>query len=587
LAIQTKFKQIVKKLSSTDLYNRAKGIDQLRKSLHKDVYLDSLIYLLEAAGKSFPNSLEDWDDGSYHLVGFCSEYPHSELVKPIEKNFEHYSERAKLQALYLLITIKTDVARDAYIRIIEKYSKQFELGIDVAYIFEETEWAPSLVKKFIPLLKDNNLNASIFHMMLLCLRNSGEDLSLTSDEKNLIIDQIKRNYQNNRVAYLSYDKDYSLQFVYQAWKESYAMIRSEMGIYLQLMQYFFDDEIQSFLLEALQFNDPYLKVDAVISLLERGYNVSRETIEFCAYNIEACVWFYTRLSESSKEHFYKINEEIQHSFVKNRFFHYLVDHDDFGIVPDEIEVVKRHDTTNYYGQEVTYYLVKFKSQRDDWAEKGWMAGYVGAYLTEQIPSPKMLEDTITTFTSWDQLTEVEHIQQLEQFNKDDYAKHDSEVILESKPTWHYGTFVLGFITAVRTWTSFSNNDPIYFLLLAMLWGVFLFKVYATIKLRKESKVILKRRQLTFIKANESITIELHKIYRMTIELRKWGKNEGKMAGYQLKVKYIVFYDKDENEILAIPSTFINTSLLMAEIQMLTNHLVEQPIIDVYENDLSA
>lgn len=586
MAIQIKFKKIVKKLSSTDLYNRAKGIDQLRKSLQKDVYLDSLIYLLEAAGQTFPNSLEDWDDGSYHLVGFCSEYPHSDLVKPIERNFEQYSERAKLQALYLLITIKSDLARDAYIRLIEKYSDRFELGIDVAYIFEETDWAPKLVKKLIPLLNNDRLNSSIFHMLLLCQR-SGIDLSLTSSEKNLIREQIKQNYRIKRDSYLSYDNDYSLQFVYQAWKESYAIIRSEMGIYLQLMQYFFDDEIQGFLLEALQFKDAYLKVDAVISLLERGYHVSRETIESCAFNIEACVWFYTRLGESSKEHFYKLNEDIQHSFVKNRLFHYLVEHDEFGIVPDEIEVIKRNDTTNYYGQEVTYYLARFKSHRDDWSEKGWMAAYVGAFLTDQIPSPKMFDGTITSFTSWNHLTEDEHIHQLDQLNKKNNAELDTEVILESKPSWHYGTFVIGVITAIRTWTSFSNNDPIYFLLLALLWSLFVFKLYATIKLRKDSKVILSSRQLTFIKANESKTIELHKIYRMTMELRKWGKNEGKMAAYQRKVKYIVFYDKDENEILSIPSTFINATQLIAEIRMLTDHLVEQPIIDVYEKDLSA
>ena len=586
MAVQTKYKKIVKKLHNPDLYQRAKGIDQLRQSLQDGAYVDSLIYLLEEAGGSFPQSSEDWDDGSYHLVGFCSEFPHSNLVKPIEKNFKHYSERAKLQALYLLINIKSEYARDAYIRIIEKYSNQFDLDIDVSYIFEETDWTPHLVKKFIPLLNNKKYTSSIFHMILLCHR-SGKELSYTSEEKNLIRELLKGQYEEKRVAYLAYDRDYSLQFVYQAWKTSYILIRSEMGIYLQLMQYFFDGKIHDYLIEAIQFKDTYLKVDAVMSLLERGENVSSEIIDSCAYNIEACVWFYTRLIESSKEHFYTVNEDIQHSFVKNRLFHYLVDHEEFGIVPDEIEVIKRHDTTNYYGQEITYYLTRFRSNREDWVEQGWMAAYVGAYLTENIPNPKFIDGTITNFTNWDKFTEDEHIKELDQLKKQENDKLDQEIILESKPKWHFGTFFLGFITAVRTGTAFSNLDPIYFLLLSLLWIFFLFKVYATIKLRKESKVILKSKQLTYIKLNEINTIELHKIYRMKMELRKWGKNEGKMASYQRKIKYIVFYDKNDEEILSIPSNLIDPEQLIIEIQILTDHLIEPPIIEVYENDLSA
>ncbi|PGZ93710.1 hypothetical protein COE53_05335 [Bacillus sp. AFS029533] len=74
---------------------------------------------------------------------------------------------------------------------------------------------------------------------------------------------------------------------------------------------------------------------------------------------------------------------------------------------------------------------------------------------------------------------------------------------------------------------------------------------------------------------------------MTIELRKWGKNEGKMAAYQRKVNYIVFYDKDDEEILSIPSTFIKPDLLFLEIKLLTSHLVDSPTIEVFENDVSA
>lgn len=586
MAIQFKYKKIVKKLRHTDLYQRAKGIDQLRQSLQDGAFIDSLIYLLQEAGGSFPTSSEDWDDGSYHLVGFCSEFPHNDLVLPIEKHFESYSERAKLQALYLLITIKSELARDAYIRLIDKYTDQYDLGIDVSYIFEETDWTPRLVKKILPHIKNEKISPSIFHMILLCQR-SGIDLSLTNEENELIKEQLKVHYSIKKNSYQAYDKDYSLQYIYQAWKESYVIIRSEMGIYLQLMQYFYDEEILGFLLEALQFKDAYLKVDTVISLLERNIQVSQEILEECASNIEASVWFYTRLKESSKEHFYAISEDLQHSFVKNRLFHHLVNHDEFGVVPDDIEVVKRHDTTNYYGQKITYYLARFRSNQEEWSEKGWMAAYVGAYLTEHIPNPNLFDGTITTFTSWDFLTQDEHILELDRLNKTENEELSQEIILESKPKWHFGTYFLGFITAVRTFTAFSSHDPIYYLLLSLLWSLFLFKIYATIKLRKESKVILRSRQLTLIKANESKTVELHKIYRMTVEIRKWGKHEGKMAYYQRKVKCIVFYDKDGLEILSIPSTFVNAEQLLTEIQILTDHLVDPPIIDVYENDLSA
>jgi len=165
LAVQRKFKKIVNQLRHQDLYQRAKGIDQLRKSLRSGASIESLIYLLEEAGSNFPKSIEDWDDGSYHLVGFCSEFALQELITPIEKNFEAYSERAKLQALYLLISLKSELARDAYIRIIEKNSKRYSLDIDVQFIFEETNWAPELVKKLLHLIENEETAVSIFHLI--------------------------------------------------------------------------------------------------------------------------------------------------------------------------------------------------------------------------------------------------------------------------------------------------------------------------------------------------------------------------------------------------------------------------------------
>ncbi|WP_088067013.1 hypothetical protein [Gottfriedia luciferensis] len=586
MAVQTKFKKIIKKLHHQDLYQRAKGVDQLRQALHSSATIDSLIYLLEEAGKNFPRSMEDWDDGSYHLVGFCSEFQHVDLINPIEKNFDQYSERAKTQALYLLISLKSELARDAYFRIIKKNIDQIGFGINVQFIFEETEWTPFLVKNLLPYIEKEQTAVSIFHMILLCLRNS-ISLPFTNEEKDFIKEILKQYYKQRRESYLNYDRDYNLKYVYQAWKESYIMVRAEMGIYLQLMQFYFDDSIYRYLEEALQFNDPYLKVDAVISLMEQGVQIDQEMLDYCAHNIESSVWFYTKLSEVSKKDVYPITEEHQRSFVKNRLFHYLIDHQDFGIIPDEIEVIKRYDTLNYYGEEVAYYLTRFRTVQDDWLEKDWMAALVGAYFPNQIPSPKIVDETITTFTKWDQLTEDEHKNHLEAENKKNTDKLDQEVILESKPGWHFGTYFLGFLTAVRTVTAFGTNDPIYFLLLSLLWVVFLFKVYATVKLRKELKVILTVRHLTLIKRNEITTIELHKINRMTLELRRWGKNEGKMAAYQRKVNYIVFYDKENNEILSIPSTSINSELLFFEIKLLTSHLVETPTIEGYENDISA
>ena len=586
MAIQRKFKNIVKQLRHQDLYQRAKGIDQLRKSLRSSASIESLIFLLEEAGNSFPKSIEDWDDGSYHLVGFCSEFELPELITPIEKNFESYSERAKLQALYLLINLKSESARDAYIRIIKKNINQFSLDIDVQFIFEETDWAPDIVKNLLYLIENEETSVSIFHLILLCKRNSNT-LPFTFAENEYVKEQIKLFYKHKLDSYLHYDQDYNLKYVYQAWKESYLIVRTEMGICLQLMQYYFDDCIRGYLVESLEYKDPYLKVDAVISLMGQGVQIKKELLDYCAHNLESAVWFYTKLNEVSKNDLYTFTEEHQQSFVKNRLFLYLIAHEEFGIIPDEIEVIKRYDTSNYYEQEVTYYLTKFRSHQENWEENDWMAAYVGAYISDQIPSPRFYDETITAFTKWDKYTEDEHKAQLELLNKEENDKLGQEVILESKPNWHFGTYFLGFLTAVRTGTAFGNHDPIYFLLLALLWIIFLYKVYATIQLRKESKLILTSRQLTLKKGNELKSIELHKINRMTIELRKWGKNEGKMAAYQRKVNYIVFYDHDDEEILSIPSTFINPELLLFEIKLLTNHLVETPNKEVFDNDVSA
>jgi hypothetical protein len=299
------------------------------------------------------------------------------------------------------------------------------------------------------------------------------------------------------------------------------------------------------------------------------------------------VWLYNRLQESSKEHLYDLPNDLQNIFVKNRLFNYLINKEDFEIVPDDIEVIQPYETTNYYGQEITYFLTKFRSNRYDWEDKGWMTAYVGEYLTKDLPSPKIVDNTTTSFTPWESKSIEEHLIELERLNTRQEDELNKEVISESKPLWHWGTIFLGVLTVGRTFMSISNNNPIYYSLVALLWIFLLYKVVATFKLRNETKVTLKIRELTVLRSNVSQTIQLHTIHRMSIELRKLKKNDGKMASYQRKVKYIVFFDEHGNELLSFPVNFVRPEKFIREIQLLTEHLNNPPIIDVYEEDLSA
>ncbi|MEH7399964.1 hypothetical protein V7148_03130 [Gottfriedia acidiceleris] len=561
---KSQLKRIVEGLKHTDPAIRHDAIFELIELSEVDdlqFNLLTLEWLAKEAAYPYPTSFKVWDEPSYHLIKFISDFEIPELTEALIKYYPEYSKAAKEEVFRYITSFDGEEHELAILELIEQdiQNKQVVLPLDVLY--DNPGIIIKLLEKHTELFEVEEYKTTFYRLLSYCLDKNYLDRFKTKYIAPLLL----VDYQKQVDEFLRYQNDYDIKFVYGSWKETYLQIRSIMAIYLSLMEYYFNDEMTPFIKEAMSFTDPFIRTNAIIAALQRDIDVPEELLLDCATNIESTEYFYWEILRIRKEHLFPINEKKQEYFAKSHLFLHIVQEHDF--VPETIELVKQLDIENSYNQPIRYYLASVS--HDDQVIPAW----VGAYsLEEEDDSIHMWEGTYLEDGQFNEKSIEEHVQLFMDKRANEKEEDASLVHYEGKPKiskWFYAWYLL---LALRGYQAFSTMDPVYISLTTLLAALIVsYHIYKTTLVKKKIEIVGNVVRYTEKDAHSQILLE--DIKKITIQ-----KSNMKTRLLDRRSQVVAIYNKQNKVALEFPLECVSYDEFAFVVDELTDHLKEQPHI---------
>ncbi|RDU36845.1 hypothetical protein DRW41_09040 [Neobacillus piezotolerans] len=557
---ELKLRSIIRLVKSDNPQKRFEGLDQLyeyRQVENLEVQVDVLRDMIIAAAGNFPEPVDKWDNPSYYLTDFVCNFSIEEVVVCLVKNFDGLSIAAKERAIeYLLGTENEEIFHFLEEKIVGLINGTETFTIPIGELTTYPVLARDILDKTLDRLRSEHYKFMMYDL-LLCVNSSEVDKGY---KKQAVLPILLEDYQAAKVLYLNFDKDYSSKFVYTAWKENYFYIRSRMRLFLTLMKYYFSEESEKELLEALSFNDPFIKTEALLVCLAKNLPFDQTIIADCAENIESAEMAYWELREMDLEHLYPIKEGKQPHLAKTRLFSTIVnfpeDEDGATHFPENIRIIDKVETENYYGQPIRFYMMGFKELDREFI------GWAGAFALEDGDDTAHLWDgTYTEFEELDSMSIEGHKEAFFKRREEVKSEVENSVFYESKPRlskgmwFFYGLLIMHWIrNAMR-----GFEGPLLPSLLFTLAGVAL-----TINELKKNKT-------------KSISIVGHELI-----LQDGKKREGILLHEIERVEYtkrhVLVYGQESKPAMKFPLAWVRYEVFSHHMRELTGHLRQGPYI---------
>lgn len=547
-------------VKSENPQKRFEGLDQLfeyRQMDNLEVQVDVLRDMVITAAGKFPEPVDKWDNPSYYLTDFVCNFSIEEIIVCLVKHFDGLSLAAKERAIeYLLGTESEEIFHFLEDKIVGLIHGTDSFIIPISELTTYPVLARDILDKTLDKLNSEHYKFMLYDL-LLCVNTSEVDKGY---KKQAVLPVLLEDYREAKGLYMNFDKDYSPKFVYTAWKDNYFYIRSRMRLFLTLMKYYFTEECEKELLEALSFHDPFIKTEAVLVCLAKNLSFDQSIIADCAENIETAEMAYWELREMDLEHLYPIKEGKQPHLAKTRLFSTIVNlpEDDEGSThfPENIRIIDKVETENYYGQPIRFYMMGFKELDRDYI------GWSGAYALEDGDDTAHLWDgTYTDFEELDSLSVEGHKEAFFKRREDVKAEVENSIFYESKPRistgmwFFYALLILHWIrNAMR-----GFEGPLLPSILFTLAGVAL-----TINELKKNKT-------------KSISIVGHELI-----LKDGKKREGILLHEIRRVEYtkkhVLVYGQESKPAMKFPLTWVRYEVFSHHMRELTGHLRQAPYI---------
>ncbi|MHC0038065.1 hypothetical protein [Pseudoneobacillus sp. C159] len=518
----------------------------------KELSLYLLNDVVKTAAHSFDEPVDHWDQPSYYLLEFVSEYKDVSITKSMIKYYPNFSQAGKNIVLNYLCEFDEEHCRQAILKIYEDELKTGKSVFPVSGLYDRPLWlAEILTRNSKELLTDTYRNR-FYHALLFCLQKG----YLNTFDTELITETLIHDYKLEREKIQEYLGTYSARSVYMSWRDNYLQLREMLSLYLSLMEYYSNDTTKSFIQEALAFKDPILQVKAVRVALLQDIPVDEAILLECAQNIETSEMLFYELIDINKQSLYPIKENKQHHFAKSHLFHHLLSETDYEDFPADIRMVEKIETENYYGQPIRFYLVSFSDNHDD-----PFIGWVGAYSLEAgDDNVYMWEGTYTDFKRLEDCSVEEHIQQFMEKRERRNEMSENIVYMEQKP--RFSAYLQGFCAIVIIqWLGALASPKNLFILFPLTITAIVMTIMKLIE-RKHVLVKIEGHTLSYKTNQKTEEILLHEIESLKFSKRK-----------------IDVYSRKNQLAFTIKKKHIEEKQFIGLIQGLTDHLKEPPKIE--------
>ncbi|MCD7034094.1 hypothetical protein LRR81_07600 [Metabacillus sp. GX 13764] len=553
-------KEIIEDLKDPDKdirYTAAVELAELAEADDLEMNLLALEKLAKEAAFSFPKTRLEWDDPSYHIVSFITNFRFSELAEAIIGHYPHYSAAAKELAISYISSFKG--FEEKLMQLLERDLEGDNEEFPLLALLDQPHLAKTLVESKIPLLENEKQKDTLYELLSLSL-----DRGLMEIVKpDFVRPLLASDYQKKRELYKSYEKDYALSYVYGSWKDTYLSIQGEMCILLSLMEYYYDEKMKGFVQEALHFKDSIVRMSAIITALKIGIPIEEKTLQECAENPETSEPFYMELSRIKREEAFPIKENRQVYFAKSHLFRHAVHHQ--GYVPEEVQI---KDMTEILEEDTAfrYYLAAIKE------EGTFHPAWVGAYpLSEGDDLPYYREETHILEEEYQ--SAEKHMQEFLEDSRQMLEYEANKVYYTSKPRVSRWFYILYPYLGFRIYQAAVTQDPIYIVMTSLFFALVTGTHLYQWKFRKQ-RVEMTSSELRYTDRDLRNSIKFNEIGRISIE-----KAALRSRLFDRFAKNVVICDKKGAQIMKFPLNAVVYEDFIYIIESATEHLEEQPRID--------
>lgn len=554
--IEWKLRAILRKVKSKNPQKRYEALGQLFQYKQDEnivIQVDVLKDMIKTAASKFPEPVDYWDNPSFYLIDFAADFQMQEVVDALIKHFDRLDLRAQERAIEFLLTTEDEQVfyflEDKIITLMQTEHFVIPTRSLSAY--------PMLIKGILD-RSLNKLTSATYkfplYELIWAFNISGYEQGY---KKEIILPILLEDYLTEKQNYIKFDADYSTKFVYTAWKDSYAITRNRMGLYIRLLDFYYATEVENELKEALHFNDPIIKTEALLICIAKHLPYEQRLLVECAQHIESAEMIYWKLVDKNMAHLYPFTDLKQPHFAKTRLFFTVINQSDGdrGFFPEDIQVVDKVETENTYGHPLRYYLMRFKER--DTVYAGWVGGYT---FEDGEDTANLTNDSYTHFIEFDSMSIEEHKQVFFEKDQDEKLVFENNIFFESSPKINNFAWFLLFPLAVKWMQVLSGSDTS--LLLTIIFTVIMgaFFAYEIIN-SKRSKILIRNQQLVKQEGTTQHGIKMQDI--KNIERNK---------------KRILVYNQNDELAFQFPLRWVRYELFYHHMKQHTVHLNKPPYI---------
>jgi hypothetical protein len=378
------------------------------------------LLVLKASSLPYPRRRDPADDTNVDLIRAALQVPYPEYLPAVLARFPHWHRRARREALHLLMRIDDVRSAETVVEIVRRYAR---LGGVPSLPLGQHGRQPQHAEVFFPaLLEYLDVPKLAFPIAALSLSFAGEHLIdpsmlLPHADRFLRLLRRRREWLGSRQE--------TVGFAWM-WEQSYHLRRWKAGVLIDLLGHLPTEEVEAELRRCLiEFTDPRLRMNAVLSLLRHNAAVDDATVAEIAADPECRKWLFDGLHKLERTQLFPREFRNQIALAESDLVNWLLHPTELGRPPDEIEFVQTvpFDTETDVGW-ADCFLFRFRTHPPHWAARdGWMAGVSGPFLRKDQPTIQALGDTFSAFTPWDRKSVDEHVDDVRELIKSWRERH--------------------------------------------------------------------------------------------------------------------------------------------------------------------
>ena len=406
-----KLVDLVKRLGDADEDRREGAVKELEALAKAGVSATDGAFLLEASANKYPPQKSGIGSTQVDLILAAASNPDASYIPIVKEIFPSLETSTKpgiagprAEALALLASIDDKAGALALLDLLEAAVAS---GSPPELEFGELQEKPKFPDVYFPRMLKSAKGPAASGVFSLCLAYATQGAispAQLAPYSPVLVDA----YQPMRPAITAAQVKPGTSWI---WDESYAPLREEAGLLLDLMGYFPSGDVEVILNEASKLKDPKLAYFGAASLLRLGRNVDSGIWEHVAASPEMRSWLFDNLKRLGKAQLFPAKWATQKALAEAEMVRWLTFPTELGRGPDDIELMKV--VSEDFGPPngvLEWYLFRFRTQPPHWSAKyGWIAGVAGPFKKADAPSTAAYGDTFSAFARWDSKTPEQHI----------------------------------------------------------------------------------------------------------------------------------------------------------------------------------